>query len=130
MVDQTDWPLFLTRTGQYPLSTTCTSKCVLQIKSAVREIRSQDQLPLQLQRIPTTLFIIIKKGRQCKTEREWHTSYQSEDPRATIPTYRPVFLKLILPAAPFSVQKILSNPPPSGIMKIYLYSFFTHHSNQ
>ena len=34
------------------------------------------------------LFIIIKKGRQCKAEREWYTPYQSEDPSPTTPTYR------------------------------------------
>ena len=34
------------------------------------------------------IIIIIKKGRQCKAEREWYTSYQSEDPNSTIPTYR------------------------------------------
>ena len=33
-------------------------------------------------------IIIIKKGRQCKAEREWCTHYQSEDPSPTIPTYR------------------------------------------
>ena len=33
-------------------------------------------------------IIIIKKGRQCMTEREWYTPYQSEDPSPTIPTYR------------------------------------------
>ena len=34
------------------------------------------------------VIIIIKKGRQCKAEREWCTTYQSEDPSLTIPTYR------------------------------------------
>ena len=34
------------------------------------------------------IIIIIKKSRQCKAEREWFTSYQSEDPSPTIPTYR------------------------------------------
>ena len=34
------------------------------------------------------IIIIIKKGRQCKTEREWYTPYQSEDPSPTIPIYR------------------------------------------
>ena len=34
------------------------------------------------------IIIIIKKSRQCKAEREWCTPYQSEDPSATIPTYR------------------------------------------
>ena len=34
------------------------------------------------------IIIIIKKGRQCKAEREWYTPYQSEDPSPTIPTYR------------------------------------------
>ena len=37
------------------------------------------------------IIIIIKKGRQCKTEREgqgWERPYQSEDPSPTIPTYR------------------------------------------
>ena len=33
------------------------------------------------------IIIIIKKGRQCKAEREWCTPYQSEDPSPTIPTY-------------------------------------------
>ena len=33
------------------------------------------------------IIIIIKKGRQCKAEREWYTPYQSEDPSPTIPTY-------------------------------------------
>ena len=33
------------------------------------------------------IIIIIKKGRQCKVEREWY-AYQSEDPSPTIPTYR------------------------------------------
>ena len=32
--------------------------------------------------------VIIKKGRQCKAEREWYTPYQCEDPSPTIPTYR------------------------------------------
>ena len=32
------------------------------------------------------LFIIIKKGRQCKGES--YTPYQSEDPSPTMPTYR------------------------------------------
>ena len=31
---------------------------------------------------------IIKKGRQCKAEREWYTPYQSQDPSPTIPTNR------------------------------------------
>ena len=34
------------------------------------------------------IIIIIKKGRQCKAEREWYTPYQSEDPNPTVPTYR------------------------------------------
>ena len=34
------------------------------------------------------IIIIIKKGRQCKAEREWYTPYQSEDPSPTTPTYR------------------------------------------
>ena len=34
------------------------------------------------------IIIIIKKGRQCKAEREWYTLYQSKDPSPTIPTYR------------------------------------------
>ena len=34
------------------------------------------------------IIIIIKKGRQCKADREWWTPYQSEDPSPTIPTYR------------------------------------------
>ena len=34
------------------------------------------------------IIIIIKKGRQCKAEREWYTPYQSEDQSPTIPTYR------------------------------------------
>ena len=32
------------------------------------------------------IIIIIKKGLQCKAEREWCTPYQSEDPSPTIPT--------------------------------------------
>ena len=32
--------------------------------------------------------IIIKRGRQCKAEREWYAPYQSEDLSPTIPTYR------------------------------------------
>ena len=35
----------------------------------------------------TIIIVIIKKGRQCKAEREWFTPYQSEDPSPTIPTY-------------------------------------------
>ena len=31
--------------------------------------------------------IIIKKGRQCKVEREWYTPYQSDDPSPTIQNY-------------------------------------------
>ena len=34
------------------------------------------------------VIIIIKKGQQCKTGREWYTPYQSEDHSPTIPTYR------------------------------------------
>ena len=34
------------------------------------------------------IIIIIKRGWQCKAEREWSTPYQSEDPSRTIPTYR------------------------------------------
>ena len=34
------------------------------------------------------IIIIIKKGQQCKAEREWYTPYQSEDPSPTMPTYR------------------------------------------
>ena len=33
-------------------------------------------------------IIILKRGRQCKAEREWYTPYQYEDPSPTIPTYR------------------------------------------
>ena len=33
-------------------------------------------------------IIIIKKGGQCKSEREFYTPYQSEDPSPTIPTFR------------------------------------------
>ena len=33
-------------------------------------------------------IIIIKRGCQCKAEREWYTPYLSEDPRHTIQTYR------------------------------------------
>ena len=33
------------------------------------------------------VIIIIKRGRQCKTEREWYTPYQSGDPSPAIPTY-------------------------------------------
>ena len=34
------------------------------------------------------IIIIIKRGWQCKAEREWYTPYQSEDPSPAIPTYR------------------------------------------
>ena len=34
------------------------------------------------------IIIIIKRGRQCKAEREWYPTYQFEDPSPTIPTYR------------------------------------------
>ena len=34
------------------------------------------------------IIVIIKKGRQCRAEREWYTPYQSEDPCPKIPTYR------------------------------------------
>ena len=34
------------------------------------------------------IIIIIKRGRQCKAEREWYTPNQSEDLSPTIPTYR------------------------------------------
>ena len=34
------------------------------------------------------MIIIIKKGWQCKAERELYTPYQSEDFSPTIPTYR------------------------------------------
>ena len=34
------------------------------------------------------IIIIIKKGRQCKAERELCTPYQSEDTTLTMPTYR------------------------------------------
>ena len=33
------------------------------------------------------IIISIKKGRQCKAEREWCTPYQSEDPA---PQYQPI----------------------------------------
>ena len=33
------------------------------------------------------IIIIIKKGRQCKAEREWYTPYQFEDPSPTIRSY-------------------------------------------
>ena len=39
-------------------------------------------------KIPEYIIIIIKKGRQCKAETERYTPYQSEDPSATISTYR------------------------------------------
>ena len=35
-----------------------------------------------------TIIIIIKKGWQCKAEREWYRPYLSEDPSPKIPTYR------------------------------------------
>ena len=34
------------------------------------------------------ITIIIKRGRQCKAEREWYTPYQSEDDSPKIPTYK------------------------------------------
>ena len=34
------------------------------------------------------IIIIIKKGRQCRVDKEWYTPYQSEDPSPTIPTKR------------------------------------------
>ena len=34
------------------------------------------------------IIIIIKRGRQCKAEREWYSAYQSEDPSPTISTFR------------------------------------------
>ena len=34
------------------------------------------------------IIIIIKRGRQCKAEREWYTPYKSEDPSPTIPPNR------------------------------------------
>ena len=34
------------------------------------------------------IIIIIKKGWQCKADREWYMPDQSEDPSPTIPTYR------------------------------------------
>ena len=37
-------------------------------------------------KITLIIIIIIKKGRQCKAEREWYTPHQSEDPGPTIPT--------------------------------------------
>ena len=33
------------------------------------------------------IIIIIKKGQQCKAEREWYTPYQSKDPA---PQYQPI----------------------------------------
>ena len=43
---------------------------------------------LKFLRISVVIIIIIKKGWQCKAEREWYTLYQSEDPSPPIPTYR------------------------------------------
>ena len=34
------------------------------------------------------IIIIIKKGQQCKAEREWYTPYQFKDQSPTILTYR------------------------------------------
>ena len=45
-------------------------------------------LPTLHDHYSTIIFIIIKKGQQCKAGREWYTPYQSEDPSSTIPTYR------------------------------------------
>ena len=44
----------------------------------------------RMDRVREIIFIIItiKRGRQCKAEKEWHIHYQSEDPSPTIPTYR------------------------------------------
>ena len=36
------------------------------------------------------IIIIIKRGPQCKAERDWYTPYQSKDPSPTIPTYRQI----------------------------------------
>ena len=36
------------------------------------------------------IIIIIKKGRQCKAEREWCTPYQSNTPA---PQYQPIYRK-------------------------------------
>ena len=34
------------------------------------------------------LSLLLKKGQQCKAEREWCTPYQSEDTSPTMSTYR------------------------------------------
>ena len=39
--------------------------------------------PIRLHCCFFLIIIIIKKGWQCKAEREWHTPYQSEDPSTT-----------------------------------------------
>ena len=54
----------------------------------------------------STVIIIIKKGQQCKAGREWYTPYQSEDPSPTIPTYRPVFLKVGRTAPLWALKRI------------------------
>ena len=62
--------------------------------TAIHDIVQDDvqyKRPLLLQHAQLTaiiiIIIIIKRGRQCKAEREWYTPYQSEDPSPTIPTY-------------------------------------------
>ena len=40
------------------------------------------------QNVGSIFIFVIKKGRQCKAERESYTPYQSEDSSPTIPTYR------------------------------------------
>ena len=42
----------------------------------------------RITRVRQSFIFIIKKGRQCKTEREWCTPHQSKDPSPTIPNYR------------------------------------------
>ena len=57
--------------------------CFLNIAVASIVIRELQQISSY-----DIFIIIIKKGRQCKAERELYTPYQSEDPSPTILTYR------------------------------------------
>ena len=72
------------------LRDTCRELCII-IKEFQNTIRAAGEIFLypQFHNIyKLFIIIIIKKGRQCKAEREWYTPYQSEDPIPTIPTYR------------------------------------------
>ena len=61
----------------------------------ITRIMNIEQYPLlqYIIKMYIIIIIIIKKGRQCKAEREWYTPYQSEDPSPTIPTNRQKELK-------------------------------------